>query len=177
MPPLISQLNNHFKLRNLGSLQYFLGLEIARSSKGISICQRKYVLELLTDTGFLGNKLSSIPMEPNHSLHKHDTPFLPDAKVYRRLIAELLYLCSTRSDITFAITKLCHFSAAPREVHLQAAHKVLKYLKGSIGSGLFYSLGLDLTLTGFTDADWAVYPETRRSITGYCMFIGDSLIS
>ncbi|MBW1279505.1 hypothetical protein KYD79_27430, partial [Escherichia coli] len=63
VPHLISLLNHHFKLRDLGHLQYFLGLEISRSSQGISICQRKYVLELLTDTGFLGSKPSSIAME------------------------------------------------------------------------------------------------------------------
>ncbi|KAG7584438.1 Ribonuclease H-like superfamily [Arabidopsis suecica] len=177
VPVLISQLEQAFKLRNIGAPQYFLGLEIARSSKGISICQRKYVLELLVETGFLGCKPSSIPMEPNHSLHKDDTPLIPDPEHYRKLIGKLLYLCTTRPDISFAVGKLCQFSSAPREVHLQAVYKVLRYLKGSVGKGLFYSSDLDLTLKGFTDADWNTCPESRRSVTGYCMYIGDSLVS
>lgn len=79
IPYLKTQLNYFFKIRDLGDLQYFMDLEIACFSEGISICQRKYVLELLSDTGFLGCKPSTIPMEPSHSLHKDDTPFLQDA--------------------------------------------------------------------------------------------------
>ncbi|KAL1187681.1 Retrovirus-related Pol polyprotein from transposon RE1 [Cardamine amara subsp. amara] len=179
VPALVEGLSSKFKLRNLGDLKYFLGLEIARSSKGISICQRKYVLELLADTGFLGSKPSSIPMEPNHSLHvdESESPLLPNAEIYRRLIGKLLYLCTTRPDIAFAVGKLCQFSSAPKEIHLQAAHKVLRYLKGTIGKGLFYSSDSDLTLKGYTDSDWNSCPESRQSISGYCMYIGDALVS
>lgn len=116
-------------------------------------------------------------MEPNHSLHKDDTPFLTHPEVYQRLIGKLFYLYHTRPDISFAVTKLCQFSTAPREVYLQAAHKVLRYLKGSIGIGLFYSSQPDIALTSFKYADWAVCPVTRCSGSGYCMFIGDTLIS
>lgn len=107
VPVLTTQHNDFFKLRDLGDVQYFLGLEIARSSKGISICHCKYVLELLSDTGFLGCKPSAIPMEPSLSLHKDDSPFLEDPEFYRRLVGRLLYLCNTRPDISFAVTKLC----------------------------------------------------------------------
>lgn len=116
-------------------------------------------------------------MESSQSLHKDDTLFLEDAEFYRRLVEKLLYMCNTRPNICFAVTKLCQFSSAPQEVHLQDAHKILRYLKGSIGKGLFYSSDPDLFLKGFTDADWTVCPETRKSVTGYCMLIGDALIS
>jgi len=177
VPILITQLEKAFKLRNIGAPQYFLGIEIARTSKGISLCQRKYALELLVETGFLGCKPSSIPMEPNHSLHKDDTPLIPDPKLYRKLIGKLLYLCITRPGISFVVGKLCQFSSAPREVHLQALYKVLRYIKGTVGNGLFYSSDPDLTLRGFTDADWNTCPESRRLVTGFCMYIGDSLVT
>lgn len=109
-------------------MQYLLGREISRSSSGISICQHKYMLELLTKTGFLGRRPSSVPMDPSHKLSAEVGDLLPDAESYRRLVSKLLYIIITRSDICFAVHKLCQFSSAPRKPHLLAAHKVFLYL-------------------------------------------------
>lgn len=79
---LKTRLSTAFKLRDLGAPKYFLGLEIARSAEGISVCQRKYVLDLLKATGFSGCKPSSIPMEPNQKLSQDDGTLLTDAKQY-----------------------------------------------------------------------------------------------
>lgn len=175
---LKDDLKKAFKLRDLGELKYFLGLEIARSNTGISVCQRKYTLELLEETGMLACKPSSIPMDPSLKLAQHSPePLLEDGSVYRRLIGKMMYLTITRPDITFAINKLCQFSSAPKASHLQAAYKVLHYLKGTIGLGLFYSASSDFTLQAFTDADWASCPDTRRSTSGFTVFLGSSLIS
>lgn len=174
---LKSDLKSFFKLRDLGSLKYFLGLEISRTSDGISLCQRKYALELLTSTGMLDCKPSSVPMTPNLKLSKVDGDLIEDREMYRRLVGRLMYLTITRPDITFAVNKLCQFSSAPRTSHLGAVYKVLQYIKGTVGQGLFYSAHSDLTLKGFADADWAACVDSRRSTTGFTMFVGDSLIS
>ena len=83
---LKQRLSSAFKLRDLGAPKYFLGLEIARSTEWISVCQRKYVLDLLESTGFSGCKPSSIPMEPNQLLYQDDGTLVEDAKQYRILL-------------------------------------------------------------------------------------------
>lgn len=174
---LKSALQASFKLRDLGQLRYFLGLEIARSSAGITLCQRKYILDLLTETGLLGCKPVSIPMDPSIKLSTEDGDLLENAVQYRRLVGKLLYLTFTRPDITFAVHKLCQFTASPRAPHLHAAYKVLHYLKGTVGQGLFYSSTSDMKLSAFADADWGTCPDTRRSVSGLCMFVGPALVA
>ncbi|KAL9840866.1 putative RNA-directed DNA polymerase [Arabidopsis thaliana] len=173
---LSQDLHNLFKLRDLGDLKYFLGLEIARTEAGISLCQRKYALELLASTGMINCKPVSVPMVPNLKLMKADGE-LEDREHYRRIVGKLMYLTITRPDITFAVNKLCQFSYAPRTAHLQAAHRVLQYIKGTVGQDLFYSASSDLTLKELSNSDWTSCPDSHHSTTGFTMFVGDSLIS
>jgi len=174
---LRNALQRSFKLRDLGTLKYFLGLEIARNADGISICQRKYTLELLAETGLLGCKPSFVPMEPNQKFSQEDGELIDDAEHYRKLVGKLMYLTFTRPDITYAVHKLCQFTSAPRAPHLQAVYKIIYYLKGTVGQGLFYSANVDLKLSAFAYSDFSSCLDSRKSTTGYCMFLGTSLVS
>lgn len=174
---LKDDLQKAFKFRDLGPLKYFLGLEIVCSTKGISVCQQKYTLGLLEESGLMACKPSPIPMDPSIKLTQDSQePLLDDACAYRRLVGKMMYLTITRPDITFAVIKLCQYTLAPKPSHLLAAYKVLHYLKGTIGLGLFYSSDSDLVLKGYTDADWGSCADTRRSTSGYCI-LGNTLIS
>ena len=154
-----------------------MGLEIAHTSQGISLCQQKYALEILTSTRMLGCKPTSTLMVPNLHLALKDGELIDEPERYRSLVGRLMYLIITRPDITFAVNKLCQFSSAPRTTHLTAAYRILQYIKGTVGKGLVYSASPDLTLKGFGDADWSTFRDSRRSTTGLSMFLGDSLIS
>ncbi|XP_019163072.1 PREDICTED: uncharacterized protein LOC109159415 [Ipomoea nil] len=102
---------------------------------------------------------------------------LEDNSQYRRLIGKLLYLTITRPDICFAVQQLSQFLDKPTTDHLQAAHRILRYVKNSPGQGLFFPANSSLKLRGFADSDWAACIDTRRSVTGFCMFLGEALIS
>ncbi|XP_042017572.1 uncharacterized mitochondrial protein AtMg00240-like [Salvia splendens] len=116
-------------------------------------------------------------MDSSKQLQQEESEPLTDPTAYRRLIGRLVYLCITRPDITFAVNKLSQFLSKPHTGHMLAGEHVLRYLKGTIGHGLYYSAKSDLSLSNFSDADWAACPDTRRSISGFCLFLGTSLIS
>lgn len=170
-------LHQQFHIKDLGYLKYFLGLEVARSKAGIVISQRKYTLEILDDVGFLGVQPVDFPMEQSLKLTNNQGDLLLNPSRYRRLIGRLIYLTITRPDITYSVNILSQFMHAPRKPHWDAALRIVRYLKNSPGLGLLFSSNSSLTLKAYCDANWANCPMTRRSTSGYCVFLGDSLIS
>ncbi|RVX00762.1 Retrovirus-related Pol polyprotein from transposon RE1 [Vitis vinifera] len=110
-------LHTQFKLKDLGCLKYFLGLEIDQLATGIVLCQRHYTLQLLEDTKYLACKPASIPMDPKVQLNAHDGVVLSNVSQYRRLIGCLLYLTLSRLDPYLAPSIPCMTSLSPsREV-------------------------------------------------------------
>ena len=116
-------------------------------------------------------------MEQNLHLSMDVGKLLPDAIQYRKLIGRLLYLTLTRPDITYAVHRLSQFLTEPREPHMLAVNRVLQYLRGTPSRGLFFSSSSSVQVKAFYDADWAGCPDSKRSIIGYSVFLGDSLIS
>ena len=165
-------LNNRFKIKDLSSLRYFLSLEVAHSAKRIRICQRKYALDILADSGTLGCKPMKLPMDQNLKLSKEGGQSLTDPSVYHRLEGRLLYLTLTRPYICFYVQTLSQFMDRPTSHHLAAAYKVLRYIKGAPAQGILFSSSSHLQLQAYYDSNWESCLDIRRSIIEYCVFLG-----
>lgn len=174
---LKQQLAEEFEIKELGQLKYFLGIEVAHSKQGIFISQRKYVLDLLKETGKLGCKPVDSPIESNLKLGECEEDSTVDKGNYQRLVGRLIYLSHTRPDIAYAVSMVSQFMHNPKETHLHAVHRILQYLKGSPGKGLIFKKGSGLLLEAYTDADYAGSIVDRRSTSGYCTFLGGNLIT
>jgi len=179
-------LHHKFKLKDLGELRFFLGIEVLRSPKGVILNQRKYVLELIANVGLTGAKPASTPLETNLKLTSvahdvvngltGDAPLL-DITSYQRLVGKLLYATITRPDICYAVQTLSQFMQSPKKSHWESALRVVRYLKGTVGQCVWLQAKPTTTLTCWCDSDWAACPNTRRSITGYVVKFGESLVS
>ena len=116
-------------------------------------------------------------MDPNLKLSQDDGDLIEDPTSYRRLIGKLLYLTITSPDLSYYVNCLSQFLAAPRKPHLQAVFRILQYIKRTPSQVLFFSSNSKVQLKAFADSDWASCLDTRRSIYGFCVFLGTSLIS
>ncbi|CAM8951770.1 unnamed protein product [Rhodiola kirilowii] len=170
-------LARQFEIKDLGHLKYFLGMEVARSKRGIVISQRKYVLDLLKDTGLLGCKPVSTPIDPNQKLRGSDAEVHIDKLRYQRLVGKLIYLAHTRPDIAFAVSLVSQFMHCPTEDHLKAVYRILHYLKGSPGKGILFGKSQNRKIEVYTDADWAGSASDRRSTSAYCTFVWGNLVT
>ncbi|RVW30627.1 Retrovirus-related Pol polyprotein from transposon RE2 [Vitis vinifera] len=170
-------LSDCFKMKDLGVLKYFLGIEVARSSVGLFLCQLKYTLDIVLEAGLLGAKPCGFPIEQNHRLGLVNGELLSNPESYRRLVGRLIYLAVTRLDLAYSVHILSQFMQEPRIEHWEAALRVVRYLKGTTGQGILLRADSDLSLQGWCDSDWAACPVTRRSLSGWLVFLGQSPIS
>ncbi|KAG7536926.1 Ribonuclease H-like superfamily [Arabidopsis suecica] len=173
-------LKSTFDIKDLGELKYFLGIEVCRSPEGLFLSQRKYTLDLLNETGYKDAKPAKTPLEEGYKVdrkgEKEDEKF-NDTPLYRKLVGKLIYLTNTRPDICFAVNQVSQHMQAPTVYHRSMVERILRYLKGSSGQGIWMGKNSNTELVGYCDADYAGDRMDRRSTTGYCTFLGGNLVT
>ncbi|KAJ0947449.1 putative RNA-directed DNA polymerase [Helianthus annuus] len=170
-------LKTQFLIKDLGLLQYFLGIEVLTCDEGLCLSQRKYCTDLLTEYGMLGCKPVSVPIDQSHvvnALLENNSGPLQNITGYQQLVGKLIYLSHTRPDISYTVHILSQFMHSPTEGHLKLAFHLLRYLKSAPGKGLIFRKSRSFNLTVFADSDWAKCLVSRKSVTGFCATVSRS---
>ncbi|OIT39145.1 putative mitochondrial protein [Nicotiana attenuata] len=173
----ITKLGSRFSIKDLGTLTYFLGVQVIRTSRGLLLSQRKYIEDIVDRASMGGAKSTSTPLATTNSLMMDDSVHLRDPKEYQVLVGSLQYRSLTHPDIASAIHRLSQFSHRPTTKHWAALKRVIRYLIGTIDHGLFMHKNSSLDLHAFSDADWAGNKDDRTSTSAYVIFLGKNPIS
>ena len=171
------KLAEEFKMKDLGLMHYFLGLEVWQRLEGIFLNQGKYAIEILKIFDMLDCKFMATPMDTNLNLLSDESSKLVDVTQYRQIIGLLMYLTITRPDICFVVNTLSQYLVKPRWVHLIDEKHVMRYLKGTIDLGIYYGRDHDYILYGYTDLDWVGSVADRKSTSGGCYYLISTMIS
>ncbi|KAL2327527.1 hypothetical protein Fmac_020954 [Flemingia macrophylla] len=172
-----SMMQEEFEMSMMGELKFFLSLQILQTDNGIKIHQTKYTKELLKRFKMDDAKEMKTPMHPSSALTlDEDSPSI-DQTQYRGIIGSLLYLTVSRPNIMFSVCVCARYQAAPKQSHMNAVKKILKYLKGTMNCGLWYPKDTSPTLVGFSDSDFAGCKMDRKSTSGSCHIFGECLVT
>ncbi|KAK2973116.1 hypothetical protein RJ640_027088 [Escallonia rubra] len=174
---IIAQLQQEFAMKDLGYLHYFLGIEVRKFSQGLFLSQKKYATELLDRAQMKNCKPIGTPMIARASSATQTSVPFSDPHFYRSIVEGLQYLTFTRPDISYSVNYVCQYMQNPTNHHFQLVKRILRYVHGTLGHGIRLLSQGSLDLYGFSDADWAGCPNTRRSTTGFCTFLGSNCIS
>ncbi|GKE20961.1 ribonuclease H-like domain-containing protein [Tanacetum coccineum] len=163
-------------MTDLGTLNYFLGISADRTSTGLFLSQRKYALQLLERAHIAHCNPSRTPVDTESKLGPKGVP-VQDPTLYRSLVRGQQYLTFTRPDLSYVVLQVSLYMHDPREPHFAALKRILRYVRGTVDFGLQLYASATTSLVGYTDADWVGCPFTHRSTSGYCVFLGDNLLS
>ncbi|XP_019091099.1 PREDICTED: uncharacterized protein LOC109128708 [Camelina sativa] len=174
---IITSLSHEFEMTDLGQLHFFLGIAVTRNSSGLFLHQRQYATEILARASMSNCTSCLTPVDTNPKLPTDAGPPVSDPTLYRSLAGALQYLTFTRPDIAYAVQQVCLHMHDPRKAYFNALKRILRYLKGTLTHGLQLYRSSVNRLVAYSDTDWADCSDTRRSTSGYCVFLGDNLIS
>lgn len=174
---IMSILASEFAMKDLGPLHYFLGIVVTHHERGLFLCQKKYAEDIIERAGMSSCKPSPTPVDTKAKLSNSGGAPYEDPTQYRSLVGALQYLTFTRPDISYAVQHVCLHMHDPKSEHMTALKRILRYLRRSRDFSLHLYKSKFSVLNGYTDADWGGCPDTRRSTSGYCVFLGDNLIA
>ncbi|KAL0320217.1 UNVERIFIED_CONTAM: Retrovirus-related Pol polyprotein from transposon RE1 [Sesamum radiatum] len=162
-----------FEMSDMGLMSYYLGLEVKQRNDGIFISQEAYTRETLKKFKMMECNPVNTPIECGVKLSKDNGARKVDSTTFRSLVGSLRYLTCTRPDIVFAVGLVSRFMENPSEEHMNAAKRILRYLKGTFDYGIFYTSSNDVCLKGYCDSDYAGDVDDRKSTTGFVFYFGE----
>ncbi|XP_022019884.2 uncharacterized mitochondrial protein AtMg00810-like [Helianthus annuus] len=174
---IMACLAGEFAMKDLGSLSYFLGIQVTWPENHMFLSQTAYAKDIIHRAGMDSCKPIATPVDTQSKLSAHSGTLHDDPTTYRSLAGALQYLTFTRPDISYAVQQICMHMNSPTTAHWNALKRILRYIHGTIDLGLHLDATDTSSLRAYTDADWAGCPDTRRSTSGYCVYFGDNLIS
>jgi hypothetical protein len=172
-PELLQQ---QFAMKDLIPLHHFLGVSIEQRSDGLFLHHRQCAWNILERAGMGNCKPCSTPVDTPAKVSSDIGVPVSDPTSYGSLAGVLQYLTFTRPDIAHAVQQMCLHMHDPHEPHLTVAKRILRYLQGTLNHGLLLRRDTTSDLV-YTDADWVGCPDTRRSTSGYVVFLGNNLVS
>ncbi|KAE8673490.1 hypothetical protein F3Y22_tig00111783pilonHSYRG00499 [Hibiscus syriacus] len=163
----IDLMAQRFSIKDLGTLSYFLGIEVLTTPSGLLLTQRHYITDFLSRTKMIGAKPVATPLVTNRNLTFHLGTALTDCTEYRTIVGSLQYLFLTSPDIAYAVNKLSQFMHRPTSEHWNTTKRLLRYLCGTLTHGLFIHMENPLSLHAFSDADWGGNKYDYTSTSAY----------
>ena len=165
-------------MTDMGDLHYFLGIRVQRTTRGFFLNQAQYAEELLRRAGMSQCHAASTPVDMAPKVAAAAGAPVSDLSECRSLTGGLQYLTMTRPDLAYAVQQACLHMHDPRDSHRALIKRILRYVRGTLQHGLLLLLASSSTyIIAYSDADWAGCPDTRRSTSGYCVYLGDTLVS
>jgi hypothetical protein len=157
------EMKQEFEMSMIGELNYFIGLQVKQTTEGIFISQSKYAKDLVKRFGFDGKSHARTPMSTSVKINSDLAGKPVDPSLYRSMIGSLLYLTASRPDITFSVGVCARFQANPKESHLTAVKRIIRYVNDTLLFSIWYSRETNLVVAGYSDADWARNADDRNS--------------
>jgi hypothetical protein len=165
----IQQLHREFSTNDLGTLNYFLGLEVSSFANGLFLSRVKYAHNILACAQLLDCKPTTTLMVVLKQLSSDGDAFT-NPTLYHSMVGALQYLTITHPDLTHAVNFVSRYMQSPTVHHFQALKYILRYVKDTLHYGLYFSSSSPTSLTAYSDADWAGCPDTRCSTSSYAIF-------
>ena len=166
-----------FKISMIGDLTHFLGLQIRQQDSGIFLSQSKYAKNLMKKFSLESASSIRTPMSPNVKLTVDFLGKSVDSSLYRSMIGSILYLTASRPNISYFVRVCARYQANPKESHMIALKRIIKYIKTTAYFGVWYSKDTNDVLAGYSDTDWAGNTDDRKSTLGCCFYVGNDLVS
>uniref|UniRef100_A0A453P4C8 Reverse transcriptase Ty1/copia-type domain-containing protein n=1 Tax=Aegilops tauschii subsp. strangulata TaxID=200361 RepID=A0A453P4C8_AEGTS len=170
-------MSKKFEMSMMSELKFFLFLKIKQTKEGTFVSQTKYTKDLFNMFNMQESKGMKTPMPTSGHLDLTKDGKSVDQKVYRSMIGSLLYLCASRPDIMLSVCMCARYQAAPKECHLKAVKRIVRYLIHTPNFGIWYPKRSSFDLVGYSDSDYAGDKVNRKSTSGTCQFLGRSLVS